>query len=226
MLIDIPMKKIWWLYIPVLFMIVQIGLECSFDPQTLAAMHSEQGPHELVQFFVMCGAFLVALATLVQMDRRANPWLALWLLLATISCFYVAAEEVSWGQQILNWDTPEFWAHVNDQNETNLHNTSSWLDQKPRLILEIGVLVGGLIIPLLNRFKPHLLPQRFAMIYPTAQFSVITIIPIGIKIVDASLDALGIRSMERPSEVVELYVFYFVLLYLVMLRRRCLPARA
>ena len=67
----------------------------------------------------------------------------------------------SWGQHFLGWESSEFWQDINDQSETNLHNTSSWLDQKPRLILEIGVMVGGIVIPLLIKFKKGLLPARF-----------------------------------------------------------------
>ncbi|MCB9982820.1 MAG: hypothetical protein H6861_03965 [Rhodospirillales bacterium] len=53
---------------------------------------------------------------------------------------------------------------MNDQNETNLHNISSRFDQKPRLILLVGVVVGGLIIPALQHFKSKRVPQIFASI--------------------------------------------------------------
>ena len=36
-------------------------------------------------------------------------------------------EEVSWGQRIFNWDTPEGFKDLNAQKETNLHNL--WLFQ-------------------------------------------------------------------------------------------------
>ncbi|WP_084417817.1 hypothetical protein [Henriciella litoralis] len=41
---------------------------------------------------------------------------------AAIVCFFVAGEEISWGQWIFHWETPEAMAAVNLQHETNLHN--------------------------------------------------------------------------------------------------------
>lgn len=39
-------------------------------------------------------------------------------------------EEISWGQRIFNWNTPEEFKHLNAQEETNLHNL--WLFQAYR----------------------------------------------------------------------------------------------
>jgi hypothetical protein len=36
--------------------------------------------------------------------------------------FFAAGEEISWGQRIFGWETTEFFAENNYQNETNLHN--------------------------------------------------------------------------------------------------------
>src|SRR3546814_9825984 len=71
--------------------------------------------------------------------------------------------EASWGQHYAGWLTPENWQALNDQGETNLHNTSSWLDQKPRTLLEIGVIVGGILIPMLALRRPALREGRFAI---------------------------------------------------------------
>ncbi|GJL97445.1 MAG: hypothetical protein DHS20C06_12620 [Hyphobacterium sp.] len=46
----------------------------------------------------------------------------LFFLLCTIGAFVIAGEEMSWGQWIFHWTTPEALAAVNLQNETNLHN--------------------------------------------------------------------------------------------------------
>ena len=35
---------------------------------------------------------------------------------------FAAGEEISWGQRIFGWGTPEFFAENNYQNETSLHN--------------------------------------------------------------------------------------------------------
>ena len=40
--------------------------------------------------------------------------------------FFGAGEEISWGQRILGFQTPEALSEVNRQEEFNLHNLSAW----------------------------------------------------------------------------------------------------
>ncbi|MBP7722865.1 MAG: hypothetical protein KA155_10065 [Alphaproteobacteria bacterium] len=216
-----PLSKIWWLWVPLAVMALQIPMEIFLSHDVLMLLHSEQGPHEFVEFLILVAAFFVAVMTLLRMDRKQKS-LAAWTALAAICCFYVAGEEVSWGQKFVQWSTPEFWAHLNDQGETNLHNTSSWFDQKPRILLLIGVIGGGILIPLARRFKPSLLPKKFEIIYPPDILWLTAFITLTVEAGDKLSEALGVPVFARGSEVVELYLFYFVLLYLVVLRRRIL----
>lgn len=216
------LNKVWWLWVPVLIMAAQLFCEFSLPDALLGAMHTEGGSHEIGEFFVLLAALVVAVWTFFSSALKGRSWLRAWVALASLCCFYVAGEEMSWGQHILHWSTPEYWQHINDQQETNLHNTSSWLDQKPRLLLEIGVLFGGIVFPLLRRFKPGWLPVKFEIIYPASFMCVTALFILAIKITDKLDNHQAIRVFYRPSEVVELYLFYFVLLYLVVLRRRIL----
>jgi hypothetical protein len=221
-----PMSRIWWLWIPLAIMAVQFVLEFTLPTSFLKKLHSENGPHELVEFIVLCFAFLVAARTIVLPELKGCKWLRGWIILAAVCCFYVAGEEVSWGQHFILWSTPDYWMGVNDQGETNLHNTSSWLDQKPRILLELGALIGGIIIPLLLRFKPQWVPKRFMNIYPPAILCIPPLLIIFMKIINMiDQPLLGFRVFERPSEVQEVYLFYFTLLYLVILRRRILQGQ-
>ena len=215
-------RDIWWLWIPVVALAVQLMLEAFADPASLPAMHSESGPHELLQFLIITAAFLIS-ATMLLKAYKYSPWLGVWVGIACVCSLYVAGEEMSWGQHILEWNTPEYWMALNDQGETNFHNTSSWLDQKPRVLLEIGVVIGGLLIPFFMKLMPALLPQRFTMIYPTWHVSVTAGIFLLLKITD-KMEDVDVKIFERVSEVQELYLFYFVLLYLVVLRQRILKS--
>jgi len=217
------LHPVWWLWIPSLFMVIQIGLEVFLPGSILSPLHSENGPHESLQFFVILGALGVAVSTLLRLNWKTQKALGGWLALAAICCAYVAGEEISWGQHILEWSTPEFWAQVNDQRETNLHNTSSWLDQKPRLLLMIGIVVGGLVVPALQKYRPALLPEKFEVIYPPKELALIAAFVIVPKIAESSFELFDIRLFERFSEVQELYMFYFVLLYLIVLKKRANP---
>ncbi len=214
-------SSFFWLVLPVCALIAQAFIEVSFTPEVLAGIHSEFGPHELLQFFIIALAIVPAVMILRMPQLKKMPFLYGWAGIALLACIYVAGEEMTWGQHIMKWSTPEYWAAINDQGETNLHNTSSWLDQKPRLVLEIGVIVGGLIIPLLMRFQPRLLPARFAVIYPDYRLSLIAGVVLASKIIDKFIEKeLGFTILHRGSEVEELFLFYFVLLYLVYLREK------
>ena len=215
------LNKIFWLWIPITFLLIQTAIEAFAPHELQGALHSENGPHESLQFLCALGGFLVALRCLLSISPKHKPYLFAWVTCFVVSCAYIAGEEVSWGQHIFEWATPEFWSGVNDQGETNLHNTSSWLDQKPRIILLIGVVTGGLVIPLLKKFKPSALPKKFEIIFPPAILALTAFIALGTNFIDKIWEFFTeVPLLSRGSEVEELYLFYFVLLYLVILRRR------
>lgn len=215
-----------WLWPPILWAIFQIVVEATLPPKVLSDLMSENGPHELAQFFILVIALFVGVRTLQFMDRRASLWLTAWVALAVVCVFYVAGEEMSWGQTIAQWHTPAQIAQLNDQDETNLHNMSSWLDQKPRALLEIGTIVGGLLIPFLRRVKPSLLPARFAAIYPTDAVVPTALIYTMFKVADGvSRHFFHVHLFERFAEVAELFMYYFVMIYMLDLRQRLAPPR-
>lgn len=111
-------------------------------PAAYPAWESETGPVELGTALLLLPA--VAFSVAIVRRRAALPARALtaWFALAGAGCLYLAGEELSWGQHLIGWETPEWLATVNDQGETNLHNVSSWLDQKPRTLLELWVLAA------------------------------------------------------------------------------------
>lgn len=112
------------------------------------------GLFENLTFLVLVPGILGAIGALAFLGRRLGSrpiWV--WLLLWTLACIYFAGEEVSWGQWYFGWGTPEVWADLNKQAETNLHNTSSWLNFKPRVAVEVFIILAGLVVPLLWRYS-------------------------------------------------------------------------
>ncbi len=216
-----PLPPLLWLVIPLLIVVGQICIELFVPQEYIGALHSEWGPHETLQFVIAAIALVYSFRCLFLLVPQKQPLLIGWVTCFCLGCAYIAGEEISWGQHVFEWGTPEFWSIVNDQNETNLHNTSSWLDQKPRLILMLGVIVGGLIIPFMDRFKPSLLPQKFAIIFPPAVLGVTAALAVATKILDKINKVTpDIILLSRGSEVEELFLFYFVLLYLMVLYKR------
>lgn len=201
---------------------IAILCEILLPHEVLAWMYDENGPFEIVEFVICSAGFLTGLRLLCRRETRKNPWFFAWIALATLCFLYVAGEEVSWGQHFFHWQTPAEWAEINDQDETNLHNLrGGWFDQKPRIALMIGVIGGGLLLPLLRKYKPRWVPRRFEIIYPASALGVISGIVLSIRMAGLVDKALPhVRLFTRPSEINECFMFYFVLVYLLDLGNR------
>lgn len=223
MLRNLTQSKFVLLWLPLILLAAQLIAEKLVTGPMHDLLQTENGPVETLQFILLVWAFAVAVLLLRDLKFKPPIFLSVWVLIAALGCFYVGGEEVSWGQHFLNWNTPEYWAAINDQEETNLHNTSSWLDQKPRLLLEIGVIVGGLLLPLYQRFSKKPLPKWLATIAPPGRFWLVALLVLVIKVADKFGGATEIYMFYRASEVIEFYLFYFILLYLMDLRDRSQP---
>jgi len=99
--------------------------------------------------------FAATLIGSLLLTRYTHPYRLFFAILA-LACFYVVGEEISWGQRLFSFASPEFFQRHNLQQEVNLHNfltgpTATW----QKKIIEIGLVAGligyGLIYPLLQR---------------------------------------------------------------------------
>jgi hypothetical protein len=149
-----------------------------------------------------------------------RSWFAL-----TFVCVYFAGEEISWGQKIFFWDTPEFIGALNDQNETNLHNISSWFDQKPRLLFEVWVLVAGVVVPIRQAMQGVTYAQTqwqcwfwpTGVCVPAAALALLSMVP------EWTKDVFGLPPFPvevRYSELQEFYFSLFLFLYFASAWRR------
>lgn len=212
--------KFWWLVFPFLIMLLQVLVEIFCSAEQKEALLAEGGIHENFQALVM----FITLGLTIPLFRAAQgKWLKIWFGIMLLGSLYVGGEELSWGQWLFNWQTPSEWATLNDQNETNLHNVSDWLDQKPLIILQFGVLFGGIIIPLLHHFRPSALPQRFTAIYADMTILPVSLFCLALKLLDTYNDATrSLYVFWRVQEIFELYLYYFILVYILIMRKRFL----
>ncbi len=212
----------WWLVLPLAAGAI-LSLTAHAAPEFyLRRIGGERGLLELSQLLLALGACGVALRTLLLPRVRGHRLLVAWIALAAVASFYIAGEEASWGQHYLDWQTPDYWSKINDQGETNLHNVSSWLDQKPRTLLEIGVILGGIAVPLAALRRPRIRRLPWAVILPPQICLPAALLAEFARFSERILDAMGyqVYPFHRPSEVQEFYFYLFILLYLVVLRRR------
>lgn len=214
-----------WLWFPPLLVILIVPIKI-ISPEFYAAhIDGELGLIELATPIISIIGAIIGIRLLTISAALPTRRIQIWVLLTTLGCIYFAGEELSWGQHLFGWGTPAYLEAVNDQEETNLHNISSWFDQKPRLLLEIWVLVGGVILPI-SRFRkaPRSADddERYwfwptVEVFPTALLAILVRLPERIK----SLFSIEQLPLElRFSEPQEYYFALFLLIYLASISAR------
>lgn len=150
----------FWLYLPlVLYAGHYVARVLLPDPAWDRFVLHEFGFTE--QATVLALALALGLGVLVvrHMLRLGRPVLAAFFAVFCMGCLYFGGEEASWGQHWFGLQTPETWAPINLREEINLHNlegTRGWLFNKlPRAILSLAIVVGGLVLPLVQRSRGH-----------------------------------------------------------------------
>lgn len=212
-----------WLWIPVTWLFVQGFIEIFFSKEMVLKIHAEGNPHEIAQFIIILASALIFARILLYTRKNEHIGIALWVGAAMICSFYVAFEEISWGQSFFDWSTPDYWRELNGQNETNLHNTSRFLNQIPRYGLMASIAVGGLFIPFIRLMKLNILPEKFSTIYPPNILCVTALCLLFIAAGNKILKTIwSIELFERSSEIEEIYMFFFVFLYALYMKQTIL----
>jgi len=188
--------------------------------------HYEFGLFESSQNVVL--AITLILAVIMAFSAK-DALLRGWLILIALGSFVLLGEETSWGQHYFGWGTEGWFAEFNDQSETNLHNTpGGWFDQKPRMLLQLGMFLGGVVHPLLKLWRGRGIFNRPWWLAPT----IVCLAPVVISLLAGApkaIDKLAILPVQlqyyRASEMEECFIYAFFVIYLLSLRAR-LKARA
>lgn len=120
-------------------------------PQLYILATYEDLPGEWIQAFFFTATLILSLL----LTRYKHPYRLFFAFLA-LACFYVVGEEISWGQRLFSFTSPDFFQRHNLQQEVNLHNfltgpIATWQKRSIEIAL-VAALVGyGLLYPLLQR---------------------------------------------------------------------------
>lgn len=113
---------------------------------------------EWLTAIIYFAGFVIALG-MVSTAYRYEPVLGFGYTALSLFCLFVALEEISYGQRIFGFATPESLSEMNAQGETNLHNIESiqfiTLTLAPLTIGLFGAL-GWTLLPLLARASRRL----------------------------------------------------------------------
>ncbi len=81
---------------------------------------------EYIQFFCyLISSFAAGFTTYLLYKLKKPKNLIVLYLLGALALFFIAGEEISWGQRLFNIETPEAYLEQNTQRELNLHNHTS-----------------------------------------------------------------------------------------------------
>jgi len=133
-------------------------------------LHDEDGAVEwfgtIALFVASALAFSAWLATRHNPDYRGLKRLVL-LGLALVLLFG-AGEEISWGQRIFGWGTPDEIAEVNRQGETNVHNLKFWGFLNITRLAALFWLTFIVLIPAVCAVRPAFrrMIERFVPVLP------------------------------------------------------------
>ena len=221
-----------WLYVglPAIMLALPYSLNAFFPAQAEWYFAKENGLVENLTVALLFFALVAAVAFIryAISSLRNNPvyrFCMVWLALYTLGCVYFLGEEISWGQHLFDWTTPESWQQVNDQHETNLHNTSAIFDQIPRAMMTLGIIIGGLVLPLTLKRNNDEQPKDvidFALPTTTCVPAAFAVFFVGIH--DKIYDLVGVEIPQaldiKDGEVKEALIAVFILIYIMALRNR------
>lgn len=106
-------------YVFISLLVLGVGYLKAIDPRLADIAHQEDHLWESLT----AAFYLLAAPALLACAARRPPWFPRTLyLLAAAGCLFVAGEEISWGQRLLGFATPDFFAGFNVQGETTFHN--------------------------------------------------------------------------------------------------------
>jgi hypothetical protein len=221
-------RRLYSIGLPVLSLVICVAVAL-VDPQFYRMRIRRHEVGLLEQGTVICLVPAVVMGVMVLRRRRELPakWLGVWVMLLTLGALYYAGEECSWGQNYFGWLTPESWSQINDQHETNLHNTSSLFDHAPRALLSVAAgvcLVAPFVLPRRRRqWDPRTNPR--AWFFPTVAVVPAAAMALAVSVpqqlygkYDKTNEAVSwfaeMFLAGRHSELKEYFLAMFILMYL------------
>jgi hypothetical protein len=190
-----------------------------------------EGESSLIEIITVGFAILgliISAKNLGFRSRVSSPFFGIWMALFMLGFIYIAGEEASWGQHLFDWKTPEWISEHNRQQETNLHNLNFFgkqIDRVPKAILGAVVVITGLFWPLYCKFKGYPKnPSNWYEIYWPTQAVKITALCFFIIWLTGRIMVISDQNKLQGwnlhfSEVRELFITYFLLLYTWEFRR-------
>ena len=178
---------------------------------------NENGLVEILQnFFLLFSIFFIFRFVSYQKFNNRGIFSNILIILYFVGLIYYFLEEISWGQHIFFWNSPDFFLEFNNQKETNFHNISNLLNELPRTLLVIWCSFSFLIYYLLDKDKKFSNFQYF--IFPNKNLKKISFLLLFFVLPDLIVDKFNLHPgypidwiiKIRLYEVIDFITFNYV----------------
>jgi len=103
----------------------------------------EDNIFENLQFIFYLFAAILALLISLNGASKRNKLFFIYFLGFSAFLFFIAGEEISWGQRILGISSPEIATEINTQNETTIHNIKGLNDLQPIMYMAFSLYLSS-----------------------------------------------------------------------------------
>lgn len=136
-----------------LLLVLGFVLWAELGSDSLQIMAKEDGPIEWASAFLFGLSSVGFLAVAVRSDflKQKEKWPRYFMTIAwALLMFVFMGEEISWGQRLFGWGTPDLLSEMNRQQETNIHNLEMLHDVMggPYRYLSAFMIITGVLLPL------------------------------------------------------------------------------
>ena len=213
---DKNISKWVWLALPV-SVVLMAYIARSIGVHTDNVMYGEMG---VIENLTVLFLFVAIISTVLFLKSNKTNFklLSVWMGIFLLGAVYYAGEELSWGQHFIGWNTPEQWTEINDQQETNLHNTNGLFDQVPRTLLSLAAIIGGVLIPL-HRKRTHHVPDQNSLVdwvFPTMvclPAALLTVLVSWQKVYETVGSSIPVALDIKSGETKECMLALFMMMY-------------
>lgn len=146
---DFWQKKPQWSFFvtPIMLLTQLLFFKWHYVGTWFHRLRREDGLFEYLTAFSFLAISIIAVKLIKKLRQGTLPLLYKRLLIGLFAClavgsFVVAGEEISWGQRLLGFATPEQWVAVNTQRETTLHNHEQVLKYVYQAYLVLSLYAG------------------------------------------------------------------------------------
>lgn len=146
--------KVMIFLFPIVFVICAVLVKSNSPYWYKVLFWKEDSIIEWLTFIFYFIAFIVACSISVTFYRSNSHLFCFMYMFLSIGLFFIAMEEISWGQRIFNVSTPEFLLNLNYQKEANIHNLKLFPLHK------LYIIVG-----FYGAFSRFLVPQKVKINY-------------------------------------------------------------